>query len=85
MTFEQFFTTECVLRTQLEHNPIHLGIEAVRRITESEDGLFRWCIISASWDNDCSIALLDMIAKMWSTIRVFSYASAWVEKIKVAQ
>ena len=85
MTFELFFTMECVLRTQLEYNPIHLGKEAVRRITESEDVLFCWCIISTSWDDDCSTALLDMIAKMWSTIRGFSYASAWVDKIKVAQ
>ncbi|KAL5506231.1 hypothetical protein EMCRGX_G007830 [Ephydatia muelleri] len=44
---------------------IHLGKEAVRRITESEDVLFYWCIISTSWDNDCSTALLNMIAKMW--------------------
>ena len=76
---------ECILRTELEHNPIHLGNEAVRRISGSEDVLFCWCIINTSWDSHCSTALLDMVVKMWATIRGFSYAGAWVEKVKVAQ
>ena len=85
MTFELFLSMELELRSHLKINPTHLGDEVVVRITESEDVLFLWSIISASWDNDCSTALLKKIAKMWTTVRGFSYASAWVEKMKVAQ
>ena len=37
------------------------------------------------WAVICSTALLMKIAKMWITVRGFSYASAWVQKMKVTQ
>ena len=85
MTFELFLSMELELHTHLKINPTHLGDEVVLHFTESEDVLFLWSIISVSWDSDCSTALLKKIAKMWTTVRGFSYASAWVEKMKVAQ
>ena len=85
MTFELFLSMELELRSHLKIKPTHLGDEVVVQITESEDVLFLWSIISVSWDSDCSTALLKKIAKMWITVRGFSYASAWVEKMKVAQ
>ena len=85
MTFELLLSMELELRSHLKINPTHLGDELVVQITESEDVLFLWSIISVSWDSDCSTALLKKIAKMWITVRGFAYASAWVEKMKVAQ
>ena len=68
MTFERFLSTGLQLRSHLKINTTHLGDEVVVQITESEDVLFLWSIISASWDvNHCSTALLKKIAKMWTT------------------
>ena len=85
MTFELFLSMELELRAHLKINHTHLGDEVVVQITESEDLLFLWSIISLSWDSDCSTALLKKIAKMWTRVRGFSYPSAWVEKMKVVQ
>ena len=68
---------ELELRSHLLINPTHLGDEVVVQITESEDVLFLWSIISVSWDSDCSTALLKI------TVRGFAYASSWVEKMKL--
>ena len=54
---------ELELRSHLKINQTHLGDEVVVQITESEDVLFLWSIISVSWDSDCSTALLKKIAR----------------------
>ena len=42
------------------------------------------CIISSSWDSDCSSELLDKTVKLWVTLRGFSLCGAWMEAYKVA-
>ena len=51
-------------------------------ILTDEDILFHWAIVSANWDEEAATTLLPMIAKLWVTIRGFSYASAWMENYK---
>ena len=85
ITFELCLSMELELHSHLMINHTHLGDEVVGQITESEDVLFLWSIISASWDSAACTALLKKIAKMWTRVRGFSYASAWVEKMKVVQ
>ena len=77
MTFELCLSMELELRSHLMIDHTHLGDEVVVvQITESEDVLFLWSIISASWDSAACTALLKKIAKMWTRVRGFSYASA---------
>ena len=54
-------------------------------ITENEDVLFLWSLVSADWEDSSASELLQMVVNQWVKIRGFSYASAWVEQYKVAQ
>ena len=59
----------------------HVGADginccAVEVMEKNESILFCWCIISASWDEECSSVLLSMIIKLWVTIRGYSLSSA---------
>ena len=50
----------------------------------SEDVLFQWCLLTVDADNANGKDLLQMIVKLYITIRGFSFASLFVELFKVA-
>ena len=50
----------------------------------SEDVLFQWCLLTADADNANGKDLLQMIVKLYITIRGFSFASSCVELLKNA-
>ena len=52
--------------------------EAIKR---DDDVLFYWSILSTNWEDEADI-LLSMIVEHWIKLRVFSHASAFVEKYK---
>ena len=51
-------------------------------LQQSEDVLFHWSMITATWDNEVAIKLMEMIVELWITVRGFSLASAWIEQYK---
>ena len=52
------------------------------QIKANNDVLFYWCTVSAEWEEDTAAKLLDMILKLWITIRGFSGVNGWLEKYK---
>lgn len=87
-TFEVFRVMEYELRKHLSTNTIQsltLGDDMKKSIVESEDVQFFWSMVSGDWDEESVLVLLEMVVSQWIKIRGFSYASAWVEKYKVAQ
>ena len=52
----------------------------IKCIVEDTEVASRWCSLGV--DGESGIALLDIIIKLWITIRDFSYASAFVELYK---
>lgn len=66
---------------------IHAGQElgVVRsELQQSEDVLFHWSLIAATWDDEVAAKLMTMIVELWVTVRGFSLASAWIERYKGA-
>ena len=57
----------------------------IASISENEDVLFLWSLVSADWEESSASALVEMIIRQWVKIRGFSYANAWIEQYKVAQ
>lgn len=84
-TFEMFVAMEYELRKHI-HRGQTLNLEHITTaITENEDVLFLWSLVSADWEDSSASELLQMVVNQWVKIRGFSYASAWVEQYKVAQ
>ena len=56
-------------------------------LLDSEDVMFFWSIVAAPWESgdEMEMKLLGMVIDMWLTIRGFSYASDWMEKLKVQE
>ena len=57
----------------------------IEKLIKSEDIQFYWCISTADFEvDDVEVHehLLKMIAKLFVTIRGFSYAGAWIERYK---
>ena len=52
------------------------------KLVANDEVQFHWSIASAAFDVDEHENVLRMIAKLYLTIRGFSYASAWVEHYK---
>jgi hypothetical protein len=82
MTFELFYAMELEFRKHVGGEGINF--DAAEMMERNEDVLLCWNIISASWDEECSSSLLQMIIKLWITIRGYSLSSAWIEKYKAA-
>ncbi len=59
--------------------------QIVTAISENEDVITLWSLISVDWEESSASALLQMIISEWVNIRGFSYASACLEQYKVAQ
>lgn len=86
MTYELFLAMELELRRHLATaQPTVLGDQVKQAIAKNEDVEFLWSMIGADWDGESSSVLLEMVVSQWVKIRGFSYASAWIEKYKVAQ
>ena len=83
MTYTLFMSME-----QVVHKHLQIGStsqNSQREITEKQikdnnNALFYWCTVSAEWEEDTASTLLDMIVKLWITIRGFSGANRWLEK-----
>ena len=59
--------------------------EIIERVTCNEDVVFYWIIVTADFDTDDEEVhqmLLEMIVELYIMMRVFSYASGWMEKFK---
>lgn len=55
----------------------------VSEIVDDEDILFQWCLISTDIEDEAaSQELLNMVTRLWLTIRGFSYSGAYVECYK---
>lgn len=50
----------------------------------NDDVQFFWALVSASWEEDESQTLLELVVKRYVTVRGFSFASGWMEKCKQA-
>lgn len=46
------------------------------------DNVQFWSNVCSDWEEEICDILLELIVNEWVTIRGFSYASAWVEKLK---
>jgi len=54
----------------------------ISRITTDEDVQFNWCLAAAAFGETEEKILLEMIIKLWVTIRGFSFVSGWIEQYK---
>ena len=54
----------------------------VASITCNEDVAFHWCMLSSTTSNSDGDTVLRMIVELWTMIRWFSFASAWVKPYK---
>ena len=87
MTFGVFGSMELEVKRFLNKNPSQLGAikqELHKKISNNEDVLFYWAILSAGWEIEESDALLKLIIEHYITVRGFSFVSGWLEKYKQA-
>ena len=86
-TYMLFCAMEEVVREYLHANNVSCMTEefkatVVSAVTESEDVLLHWCILSAETEEKDAKVVFDMIVDLWITVRGFSFASLWVEVYK---
>ena len=87
MTYGVFVSMELVVKIFFEKHPsqlVRMKQELVKKITENEDVLFYWALLSAEWEEEESKAILVLITEHYITMRGFSFASGWIEKYKQA-
>ena len=82
MTYMLFMSMEQVVRKHLQigstsQNPQR---EIIEKKLNNNDVFFYWCTVSTKWEEDTASTLLDMIVKLWITIRGFSGANRWLKK-----
>ena len=83
ITFQLFLIMEKGLRRIVSapsesHNPE----KCVEELMADDDVHCIWMLVSIDWTEACAETLLQMIVTEWTKIRGFSYASAYVEKLK---
>ena len=83
LTFELFLTMEYSIRNHILAGS-ELGDVKVQMKT-NDDVLFCWSVLTASWSDEVTTTILEMIIDLWIVIRGFSMASALVERYKVTQ
>jgi len=88
-TYSLFLSIEAELREHLQAltglEPTSSADVMIKEITSSEDVLFFWHICSADFeieDNEVHDMLLQMILKLYVTMRGHSYSNALMEKFK---
>ena len=84
-TYELFLAMEKELRNHLKSaDPPTSTKEVKDSISQAADVQYFWYLISSDWEESSAKALLEMIINEWVTLRGFSYASAWVESLKLS-
>ena len=86
-TFMLFCAMEEVVREYLHVNNVsgmteEFKVTVVSAMTESEDVLFHWCMLSAETEEEDAKIVFDMLVDLWIPVRGFSFASLWVEVYK---
>ena len=85
LTFQVFLAMELEFRKHLSAQKTpNFKTDVSTKLKQNEDVQFYWSTVSGDWDETVSEELLEEIVKLFTTIRGFSYASAWVEKYKTA-
>ena len=79
-TFEVFVAMEYELQKHLRQGGTHDLDKITSEVRDNEDVKFLWSIVSADWEEQSAAD-----DSHWVRIQGFSYASAWLEKIKTAQ
>jgi len=51
-------------------------------VIDNDDVLFQWCMLTPQVSDSDAGLVLEMLVKMWITIRGFSFASGWLELYK---
>ena len=87
--YNLFYAIEEVVRQHLVVTAANTFTEGTREVILSavmcsEDVLFQWCLLTADADDANGKDLLQMIVKLYITIRGFSFASSCVELFKKA-
>ena len=72
ITFDFFVSLEYEVRAHI-HAGQEIGV-IHSTLQQSEDVLFHWSMITATWDNQVAIKLMEMIVELWITVRGFSLA-----------
>ena len=82
--YELFVAMEKELRKHLsvDKAPKITDREAIKQTIENEEVQFFWHIISGEWEEESSVALLNMIGAKWLKLCRFSFAGVWIEKYK---
>ena len=83
-TYRIFRSMEMTIRqdlTQQAAPSISAGFkdDTVKKISEHDDVLFHWSMVSAEWDEEVSKKLLMMIVELWVTVRGFAFTRSWME------
>ena len=79
--FDVFAEMEIVLRKNLKACKQDLR-QVVEVIVNDDNVLFAWALVSVSWQEEQSVALLRLIAQHWVTMRGFSNAKSLLEQYK---
>ena len=87
MVYQTIICMEVQLRPMLvkkcQEQSHGLNVQCVvEKLTNDEDVLFYWTLVSGTWDEEVASALLHMVTELWVTIREFAHVSAWIEKHK---
>lgn len=85
--YETFLAIEIIERTYLKdiNNPFNKAIDIdtlVQIVLADDDVQFWWSLVCATLENDLANVLLEKIARLWITLRGFSFSSAIVEQYK---
>ena len=79
--FDVFAEMEIVLRKNLKACKQDLR-QVVEVIVNDDNVLFAWALVSASWQEEESVALLCLIAQHWVTMRRFSNANHYLNNTR---
>ena len=53
-----------------------------KAITDNDDILFHWCMLTCDVDDESANVVLTMLINLWITIRGFSFTNGWLEQYK---
>ena len=84
-TFEMFVAMEYELCRHIHQGQLPKLEHIITSVAGNKDVLFLWSLICTDCEESSASALLQMVIHQWVKVRRFSYASAWLEKYKLAQ
>ncbi len=56
--------------------------KVLESIIKNEDVLFYWTLVATDWEEEEASVLLEMVAELFVTIRVFAFVGSWMELYK---